>query len=330
MSIPKEGFFADSMAFFAPPGQKPKFALGSRPRLNLALLTSAKPFAANLADVLEEHSDFTVTVLSNPNVHEVRSAMDLDRPASIGVLFGLQCAPKGLTLTDLHSLKFQGIRFMSLAYGAATEYGGGFLSGRVGDRLTIRGKKLIDWMSLSGITLDLSHTGPSTMREAIAYIRQKKLPIRIVATHSGCYSVCPHSRNLPDDVLKEVEYVGIPAINFYLGPKGGDYFAAFARHVEYAIKVAGKGKVGIGSDCPHVSMTMEDAEANFKRMQEMLKTGGSFGEYFPDRPPELIRHGASMFKVIAHSPEMKLALASDPGVLGANFRNFLALLLPQI
>ncbi len=330
MALPKESFYADSMAFFALPGQPPKFALGSRPRLKLAQLTSAKPFVRDLGEVIKEHDDFKKTVLANPNVYEVRIREDLDRAASIGVLFGLQNAPEHLTLADLWTLKHRGVKFMSLAYDAATEYGGGFLSERVDDRLTVYGKKVIEWMAQVGITLDLSHAGHFTMFEAMEFIRQRNLPIWVVATHSGCYSACPHPRNLPDEILKAIDYAGMPGISFYLGTKNNNPLERMARHAECAISVMGKGKVGIGSDCPHISMTMEEAGANFKRMQEMLKTGGSFGEFFPDRPPELIKHGANMFKVIEHSPHMELVLKSDPGVLGANFRNFLDLSLPPV
>ena len=320
------------MAFFARPGQSPKFSLGSRPRLKLAQLTSVKPFTCDFNEALKEHDGFRKEIFSNPNVYEVRVQRDLNRITGIGALLGLQRAPDHMAFADVCMLRERGVKFMSLAYSSATEYGGGFLSEGNDDRLTIRGKKLIEWMAEAGITLDFSHTGHVTMFEAMNYIQQKNLPIWVVATHSGCYSVCPHPRNVPDDILKTIDHLGVPGISFYIGPKGSNPMENCARHLEYAINATGKEKhkVGIGSDCPHVSMTMEQAEAEFTRMREMLKTGGTFGEYFPDRPPELIQHGDAMFPVIEHSPWMEPVLKLDPGVLGLNFKNFLAHSLPPV
>jgi len=327
LNIPTDSFYSDSLAFFALPGQPPKFKLGYRPRLRLALLTSVRPSVRSFEAALAEHWTFRTCTLSNPNVHTARTVDSLSRP-SINVLFGLQHAPEHLTLTDLWMLKQRDVQFIALAYDTANEYGGGFLRGS--ERLTGRGKRLIEWMAETGMILDISHTGHVTASGAIDYIRRGNLPVKVVATHSGCYSVCPHPRNLPDELLKELDYLGIFGVTFYTGPQGGDYLAAFTRHVEYAIQAVGKGKVGIGSDCPHVSMTMEEALEQYERVAEMLGTNGKFGEYFPDRPPEFIKHGASLFKVIEHRLAAEGVLQADPGVLGQNFKEFLSRSLPQV
>ncbi|MDD2657335.1 MAG: membrane dipeptidase [Candidatus Pacebacteria bacterium] len=333
MNIPRESFFADSMAFVGLQGQPPKFGLGCRPRLALAHLTSAPPFAKDFMSTMEAHKAFIEVALANPGVEMVRVAETVNHLSTVntGMLFGLQHTPAGITYADLHSLFTAGIRTMSLAYEGDTEYGGGFKSG---GRLKGRGEKLIRWMADIGFILDLSHAGHSTARNALRYIRQERLPIRVMASHSGCYGVYPHQRNFPDDILESIAsadgYLGIPLITFFLGRKDTNYLEEFSRHVTHALSVMGKGRVGIGSDCLHFDMTMEQAEKHFGDMTKMLKSDGTFGEFFPDRPPELIKHGNNMFKILEHALLSTNARAFDPGILGQNFKDFLSRSLPQV
>jgi microsomal dipeptidase-like Zn-dependent dipeptidase len=321
MDISKK-YYADSLAFFALQGQPPIFELTKHPQLSLAHLTSAPPFLKDFDAALAAHKTFREQALSNPDVHEVRTAKDLELPGT-GIVFGLQHAPEGMTFERVRMLAREGVRFMTLAFDGASAYGGGFLSE---GGLTARGRELIEWMSQCGIILDLSHANDRTARDALDFIWLKRFPVRVAATHTGCRSIFPHPRNLSDAVLWGLTYrdgyVGITAVTFFLGGQDSSYLENVARHVAYAIRVCGGYKVGIGSDSPHIDMTMAEAEKHFGVMTKMLKTKGKFGEYFPDRPPELIEHGSRMFEVFGE------VLTQSPEVLGGNFRDFLKRSLP--
>lgn len=320
------------MAFLALQSRPPKFELGSRPRLALALVTSAPPFIRDPREAIQAHEMFIKIALSNPNVEMVRTAEDLKGLSAIrlGLVCGFQHAPKGLAQTDVRDLFNAGVRVMAIAYDGANEYGGGFKSG---GRLTPRGEKLIRWLAEAGFILDLSHAGQSTAKNAITFIRQGRLPIRVMLSHSACQAIFQHPRNATDDIFEGVAdldgYAGIPLITFFLGMRDCDYLDQYGRHLTHALSIMGKGKVGIGSDCNHINMSMVQAEVHFNNMVKMLRTGGTLGEYFPDRPPELIEHGNNMFKILEHKLETGNALLFDPGILGLNFREFLQRSLPQ-
>ncbi len=316
-------YYADSMAFFGLQGRPPVFDPSKRPLLSLAPLTRVPPFVKSFKAALAAHRLFREQALSkNSGVHEIRTRADLSgRPESMGLLFGMQHAPEGLTLKRVRQLQDAGIRSMAIAYDKPTEYGDGFQGG---GQLTARGNDLVSWLGECGIILDLSHAGYRTAMDAMTLILLDSLQTKVMASHSGCYEVYPHPRNLSDNLIRRIHfqngYIGIPAITFLIAKKGDSYLAAFARHVAHAIRVCGDSEfIGVGSDCNHLNMTIEDARMHFKNMLRMLKTNGTFREYFPDRPPEVILDGSHMFDYFDEA----LKWSSD-GVLGEHFKNFLA------
>ena len=324
---------SDSMAFLALQGQPPIFNKNTHPQISLAHVTSVPPFVKDFDAALAAHEIFKKQALANPDVHHVRVRYDLERKESLGLIFGMQHTPEHMTWTRMRKLQYAGVKVMSLAYDGPTEYGDGFLGS---NGLTPRGRNLLLWMGSSGIILDLSHANALTARDALEFIEREQLPLRVMASHSGCYSACPHPRNLSDDIIQRLQerngYLGVYAITFYLTWKGDAYLEAMAHHILRALVVGNRSPtfIGIGSDCPHIGMTMEQAQANFDRMVEMLKTNGAFGEYFPDRPPEVITGGAKMFDVLEHG--LYASIRNDAlmrGIMGENFKAFIERSLPR-
>jgi len=342
----KKPYRADSLAFLAPQG-KPPVLSSLRPQLDLALLTSVPPSVKDFGETLAEHCMFRIQTISNKNVREVLGKSDLDcNKGDIHILFGLQHAPSGMTLRKVKRLREHNIFTMTLAFDGPSEYGCGFASER-DTGLTDKGRTLLENMSAVEMCVDLSHAGHKTAGDALEFIRQKKLLVRPIVTHGGCYAVYPHKRNLPDDILKEVAqmggYVGISLITFLLGAKGSDELEEFVQHVKHAIYVCGEDAVGVGSDCPHMDMSRINAQRNYKRLTGKLKTNGKFGERFPDRPERIYREGGRMFEILQElllkecDPDIidltREAVEITPDikkkVLGLNFRNFVERSLPK-
>ena len=121
-------------------------------------------------------------------------------------LFGLQHPPIDATREALQELRNGRIAFCGIAYELENGFGGGFATPSVG--LTNAGVELLEAMADVGMVLDLSHAGHQTARDAILYIKTTGLDLRVVATHTGCYSVYNHLRNLPDDVLEGIVSLG--------------------------------------------------------------------------------------------------------------------------
>lgn len=322
--------YADSMAFLAPQGQSPVIDVRKPPRLDVAHVTAASQAALDFNATIAEIWRFVGTVLSSPMMpHGLYGKGDLDLPG-MGIVFGLQCPPEGLTRDRVRMLFDLGIRFMGLAYDGITAYGSGFLTE---GGLTAAGCDLLEWMAEAGMILDLAHSNDQTAHEALHFARQHDLPLRVAATHAGVRGAYDCPRNLSDAVLCGIAerdgYVGILLTSFFLCEEGFDPLAEFVDHVRHAIRLIGAERVGVGSDIPHVGMSMETAREQYDLMVKTLGTGGRFGEYFPDRPVEMIAGGDKTFPIIGNA--LRYA-GFDPdaaaSVLGGNFINFLRRSLP--
>ena len=77
--------------------------------------------------------------------------------------------------------------------------------------LTAFGEEVVQTMNELGMLVDISHVSADTMRHVL---RISRAPV--IASHSSAYTIAPHPRNVPDDVLAMVKANrGVVMVNFY-------------------------------------------------------------------------------------------------------------------
>jgi len=152
--------------------------------------------------------------------------------------------------------------------------------------LTAFGRQVVREMNRLGMIIDVSHAADSTFWQVI-----ETTTAPVMATHSSCRAVCPHRRNLTDEMMKAIASTGgTVQINFaaaFLDPaypapdakaiydflaRGGQFprnpftthatsFHRLVDHFDHALQTVGPDHVGIGSDfdgIPAVPEGMED------------------------------------------------------------------------
>ena len=73
------------------------------------------------------------------------------------------------------------------------------------------GKELVAEMNRLGILIDVSHISDASFYDVLKYSDRP-----VVATHSCCRALCPHPRNMTDDMIRSLASVGgVIQINFY-------------------------------------------------------------------------------------------------------------------
>lgn len=116
------------------------------------------------------------------------------------------------------------------------------------DGLTDFGLEFIQEMENIGMIIDVSHLSDAGFYQVLANTAKP-----FVASHSNARSICPHVRNLTDDMIYKLSNRGgVMGMNFYPAFLGEDADAgtinAIVRHILHIRNVGGYECIGLGSD----------------------------------------------------------------------------------
>ena len=150
-------------------------------------------------------------------------------------------------LRRLDEFAERGVRIVTLTWNGANELGHG-ARGEPSLGLTNFGKAAVRRMFELGIIPDVSHLNEAGFWDAVSLARIYGKSIW--ATHSNCYAVHPHRRNLSDEQLCAIfSCGGLVGISLYTEFLGGAGTARdVARHLAYVSALGGEDFVALGSD----------------------------------------------------------------------------------
>ncbi|KAK9542868.1 hypothetical protein VZT92_000693 [Zoarces viviparus] len=209
---------------------------------------------------------------------DIMDAFNMNKTASlIGVEGGHSLDSSLGTLRTMYQL---GVRYLTLTHSCNTPWADNWLVDTGSEPsqhsgLSPFGKQLIVEMNRLGMLIDLAHVTEAVMNQVLD---MSAAPV--IFSHSSAYSICPHKRNVPDNVLIRVnETGGIVMVNFY-----NDYVTCsktanishVADHFDHIKKVAGAGVVGFGGDYDGVTRLpegLEDVSKVPKVVAELLRRG---------------------------------------------------------
>ncbi|ETI28796.1 hypothetical protein G647_01247 [Cladophialophora carrionii CBS 160.54] len=215
---------------------------------------------------------------------------------------GLHQLPQSAPLSTLRLYHALGVRAATLTWNCHNAFAdAALISTRNGTHvapyhrggLTSAGREVIREMNRLGILVDISHTSYWTQK---AVLSNNTSAAPVIYSHSSAFALCPHPRNVHDDILDLVKQTGsVVMINFSPGfisclpPPDESVLPEFyeknntlhqvARHVVYVGERIGYDFVGLGSD--------------FDGMGELTPRGLEGVDKYPDLIAELLRMGVS-------------------------------------
>ena len=242
------------------------------------------PFEATkegAARVQLEQIDIARQVIARyPDVFEqAYSASDVERIFGSGRIASVLGMEGGHAIENslgaLRAFYDLGARYMTLTHSANIDWADSCCEPPRLGGLSEFGKEVVREMNRLGMLVDLSHTSPGTMHDALDV---SEAPV--IFSHSGARAVTDHPRNVPDDVLRRLpENGGVVMVTFVPSfvnaeaarwsslpaeqRKGSEPRATMEdviRHIEHIRRVAGVDHVGIGGDFDGISTVVQGLE----------------------------------------------------------------------
>ncbi|HAX49943.1 MAG TPA: dipeptidase [Ignavibacteria bacterium] len=178
-------------------------------------------YVMKLIDKLEENET------ENPGSFALcRNYAELESGLRAGKFVGLLGGEGGNmiegSMENLETLYSRGVRYLGLTWNTSNAIAISAKDeterGRAGG-LTEFGKGVVKRMNELGMLIDVSHLGETAFWDVVELSNAP-----IIASHSNCYSLAPHYRNLTDEQIKAIAksggYIGINFYYKFLDPSG--------------------------------------------------------------------------------------------------------------
>ncbi len=182
------------------------------------------------------------------------------------------------SLGALRAFYRAGVRYMGLTHFSNTDWADSGTDDVVNDGLSPFGEEVVREMNRMGMIVDLAHTSPATMSDALNVAEAP-----VIFSHAGVMALADHPRNVPDSILRRLRENGGVLMQVFYPPyiSVEDSVATIsdvADHIEHIRDVAGIDHVGIGSDfdgIPTYVQGLEDVSTFPALFMELARRGWS-------------------------------------------------------
>jgi membrane dipeptidase len=197
------------------------------------------------------------------------------------------------SLGALRAYYSMGVRYMTLTHNQHLDWADANTANPRHGGLTDFGREVVREMNRLGMLVDLSHTSPGTMSDALDVAEAP-----VIFSHSNAFAVANHARNVPDSILARLpRNGGVVMVTFVPGfisqaivdrsrlpeaertqPAPRATLAQVVEHIEHIRRVAGVDHIGIGGDFDGIDEVVEGLEdvASYPRLfAELARRGWS-------------------------------------------------------
>lgn len=248
---------------------------------NFALFVNLKKHSSAYNQYLELLSLFNEEVKDNADlIRQVLTYEDIKFNTDNGYMSALLSVEEGEVcegeIEKLEKIYSDGVRMMTLTwnYENSLAYPHNMKGG-----LKDKGIEFIKRMNELGMIIDVAHLNDEGIYDVLNYTSEP-----FVASHTNAKSICSHSRNLNDDLLKKLSERGcVVGINFYskfLNDNASDtaYIEDISKHIKHMINIGGTDFIGLGSDYDGIDTSLEwgDCSGVNKIVEGLCRAGISY------------------------------------------------------
>ncbi len=254
------GYLAQFFACFLFMERPSKCASHYEDALEMIKLMKTSLLEGSSAKLALSYSDY----LENKKNHDISCFLTVEEG---GILEG--------DMTRLERLYKEGIRLITLTWNFENCLGyPNLMSKEPNTGLKPFGIEVVKRMEELGMLVDVSHLSDMGFWDVSANTKKP-----FIASHSCCRSVHEHSRNLTDDMLRNLgERQGLVGINFFgsfLQENGISTLEALVRHLRHIINVGGLDIAALGTDFDGIDGELEIPGCeHMHRLDEALVSNG--------------------------------------------------------
>ncbi len=179
-------------------------------------------------------------------------------------------------LSNLRIFYQLGVRIITLTWNQRNDIANGsdYVDSKTG--LTSFGKNVVQEMNRLGMMIDVSHLSESGFWDVL---HNSKYPL--IASHSNCYELCPHRRNLKDSQIQAIaEKGGLVCItyvpDFLITENRKATINDVIEHIDYIVNLVGSDYAGLGSDfdgCRELPVGLEGADKVYQIKDRLIEKG---------------------------------------------------------
>ncbi|EDU41830.1 dipeptidase 1 precursor [Pyrenophora tritici-repentis Pt-1C-BFP] len=251
----------------------------------------------------------------------------------------------GNSISNLRLYHQLGVRYATLTWNCHNKYADAALQTEAAGSgsgiakpywhgLSPAGRELVKEMNRLGMLVDLAHVSQDTMRDVLVGKGETGWNGSLappIFSHSSAYAICPHPRNVPDDILQLVKQRNsIVMVNFnpeFVSCKPANTtnslpdfvpetntLAQVVRHIRHIGELIGYDHVGIGTDYDGIESTpvgLEDVSKFPDLFAELLRQGISDEDAAKIAGRNILRVWAEADKVASELQKTTLPLEDD-------------------
>lgn len=173
----------------------------------------------------------------------------------VKVVFSIEGCDYIKDTKELEELYQLGLRNILLVWNNKNKYGSG---NRSRSGLTKLGEEFLIKAIDLGISIDLSHMNVQTFYDTVALLKKQKSlgkEVKVIVSHSNCYELCPHPRNLTKEqllMLREFHpIIGLVSYEAFVSNEKVSLEKQrkkYLEHIQYISRLLGVECVGISTD----------------------------------------------------------------------------------